>query len=136
MILALIAHALILCFTFATTAHGEVKREQVEIDALIIDQTQTRIGHEFYQQFVTFWEAPKGIEDYNIVIGEKATPQWGSRIWIKVNDVIIYRSVLKPRIEGIKEEARKGIDITKEYLYRYSINERKSGDDDMAGDGL
>lgn len=33
-------------------------QREVEVDGLIIDQTQTRIGQEFFQNFVTFWEAP------------------------------------------------------------------------------
>jgi len=131
-----IAFVLGLGFTFAVTAQGEVKREEVEIDGLIIDQTQTRIGREFYQQFVTFWEAPEGIADYNIFIVEKATPQWGSVVWIKVNDVMVYRNVLRPRTEGIKEAVRKCAEITREYLYRHSEQKRKLEGEDMAGDGM
>ena len=84
---------------------------EVEVDGLIIDQTRTRIGQEFYQNFVTFWEAPLGIEDYNILITEMANPTWGSWIWIEVGGLvskeIVYRETLKPRLEEIEETAKK-----------------------------
>ena len=67
----------VLSLVFSSIALTQQRRE-VEVDGLIIDQTQTRIGQEFYQSFVTFWEAPSGIEDYNIVVTEMANPTWGS----------------------------------------------------------
>lgn len=134
--LIVVLFVLSLNFTFTVTAQEEVKREQIEIDGLIIDQTQTRSGHEFYQHFVTFWEAPEGSEGFNIFVGERVSPQWGSWIWIKVNDVMVYRNVLRRRTEEIKEVAKKVVEIVKGYLYQYSINGKQLEDSDIARDGL
>ena len=113
---------------------------EVEIDGLIIDQTQTRIGQEFYQSFVTFWEAPSGIKDYNILITEMANPTWGSWIWIEVGGFvskeIVYREMLKPRAEEIEETAKKGVAVVKEYLYRLEEYGKEVSERDMAGTGI
>jgi len=116
------------------------QRGEVEIDGLIIDQTQTRIGQEFYQNFVTFWEAPPGIEDYNIVIVEMANPTWGSWIWIEVGGLvskeIVYRETLKPRLEEIEETAKKGVEVVREYLYRLIEYGKEVTEKDMSGTGI
>ena len=116
------------------------QRGEVEIDGLIIDETQTRIGQEFYQNFVTFWEAPPGIEDYNIVIVEMANPTWGSWIWIEVGGLvskeIVYRETLKPRLEEIEETAKKGVEVVREYLYRLIEYGKEVTEKDMSGTGI
>ena len=116
------------------------QRGEVEIDGLIIDQTQTRIGQGFYQNFVTFWEAPPGIEDYNIVIVEMANPTWGSWIWIEVGGLvskeIVYRETLKPRLEEIEETAKKGVEVVREYLYRLIEYGKEVTEKDMSGTGI
>ena len=113
---------------------------EVEVDGLIIDQTRTRIGQEFYQNFVTFWEAPLGIEDYNILITEMANPTWGSWIWIEVGGFvskeIVYREILKPRTEEIEEAAKKGVEKVKEHLYRLKEYGKEVTEKDMSGTGI
>ena len=116
------------------------QRGEVEIDGLIIDQTQTRIGQEFYQNFVTFWEAPLGIEDYNILITEMANPTWGSWIWVEVGGFvskeIVYREILKPRSEEIEKTAQKGVEVVKKYLYHLKEYGEEVAGEDMKGTGI
>ena len=135
-VFSVLIFVLSLVFGSALLAQGG----EVEIDGLIIDQTQTRIGQEFYQNFVTFWEAPPGIEDYNIVIVEMANPTWGSWIWIEVGGLvskeIVYRETLKPRLEEIEETAKKGVEVVREYLYRLIEYGKEVTEKDMSGTGI
>ena len=135
-VFSVLIFVLSLVFGSALLAQGG----EVEIDGLIIDQTQTRIGQEFYQNFVTFWEAPPGIEDYNILITEMANPTWGSWIWIEVGGLvskeIVYRETLKPRLEEIEETAKKGVEVVREYLYRLIEYGKEVTEKDMSGTGI
>jgi len=135
-LISVLVFVLSLVFGSALLAQGG----EVEIDGLIIDQTQTRIGQEFYQNFVTFWEAPLGIEDYNILITEMANPTWGSWIWIEVGGLvskeIVYRETLKPRLEEIEETAKKGVEVVREYLYRLIEYGKEVTEKDMSGTGI
>ena len=135
-VFSVLIFVLSLVFGSALLAQGG----EVEIDGLIIDQTQTRIGQEFYQNFVTFWEAPLGIEDYNILITEMANPTWGSWIWIEVGGLvskeIVYRETLKPRLEEIEETAKKGVEVVREYLYRLIEYGKEVTEKDMSGTGI
>jgi len=135
-LILVLVFVLSLVFGSAVLAQGG----EVEIDGLIIDQTQTRIGQEFYQNFVTFWEAPLGIEDYNILITEMANPTWGSWIWVEVGGFvskeIVYREILKPRSEEIEKTAQKGVEVVKKYLYHLKEYGEEVSEKDMKGTGI
>ncbi|MEK7578496.1 MAG: CsgE family curli-type amyloid fiber assembly protein [Patescibacteria group bacterium] len=128
----------VLSLVFVSIALSQQK--EVEIDGLVIDQTQTRIGQEFYQNFVSFWEKPLGIGDYNIVIIEMANPTWGSWVWIEVGGFVsketVYREILKPKPEEIEEAVNKGIESVKEYLYRLNEHGKEEREKDTAGSGI
>jgi curli production assembly/transport component CsgE len=107
-----------------------------EIEDLIIDQTRSRIGQEFYQDFVSAWEAPPGVKDYNIVIGEQNDPRSGSWVLIEVNDNLIYRALAKPGPEDIMGAATQAIEVTKEHLLTMEQYEKNLEGEDMKGKGI
>ncbi|MBN2092780.1 hypothetical protein JW964_24380, partial [candidate division KSB1 bacterium] len=113
-----------------------VKSDNIEIDGLIIDQTITKIGHEFYENFYTLWEAPPEIKDYSIYVIEKATMLSTSQVWINVDDMTIYQIILKPRAEEIEEAVRIGIEITLQFLHQYEQDKKLLDDEDMVGSGI
>ena len=107
----------------------------VEIDGLLLDQTKTRSGHDFFCRFSSCWENPDGTDSYNIVIMENASPQWGSMVGIKVNDMVVFQSLLKPRDADIRDTAAKAIERVQDYV-RTSIKDgRKLNEDDLALNG-
>ncbi len=114
-----------------------------EISGLITEKTMTKTGYEFYENFCILWEAPEGIpkeiKDYNISISEKANPTWGSWIQVEVNakmtPIIVWSKVVRPRSEEVREAAKKAVEATKEYLYRYEEYQEELGSD-MVGDGI
>jgi len=110
--------------------------DNIEIDGLIIDQSRTKIGHEFYEYFYNLWQAPEKIRDYTIFIFEKADPRFGSRISISVDDWTIYQSMLKPRSVEIEEAAKVGVQRTLQFLYRYDRDKRQLAGEDMVGSGI
>jgi curli production assembly/transport component CsgE len=97
-----------------------------EVDGFIIEQSQTRTGHEFYSHFMMHWEAPPEFSSYTIIITERANPQWGSIVWITVNDMIAYRGMLKPRYEEIRAAARVGVENVLAFL-RQQYNLKNAG---------
>jgi len=107
----------------------------MEVDGLILNQTKTRTGHEFYRQFATLWEAPADANEINIVIIENATPQWGSIIQIKVNEAVVFLSLAKPGDAAIKELAGKAVERARQYLTVYVRDLEKYKDDDLATSG-
>jgi len=97
----------------------------------------TKIGYDFYEIFFSLWEAPKGITGYNIYINEKASPMWGSLVYINVDDTLVWNMMLKPRSNDIEEAVKNSIGLVINYLYQYEeIKRLMEEGGDMVGNGI
>lgn len=126
---------LIQLFLLTGVASAQPVDNRIEIDGLILNQTKTRTGHNFYRQFAALWEAPGGADGFNIVVIEIATPQWGSIIQIKVNDTAVFLNLLKPSDTAVSELAKNAVERVREYITTYVRDLEKYKDDDLAKDG-
>jgi len=107
----------------------------LEITGLIIEETMTRIGYEFYEYFFLFWEAPEvEVKDYNILISERASPMWGSWVKVNVDETTVWSKMLRPRSEEIEDAVKQAIEATKQYLYNYKQYQFQT--EDMVGTGI
>jgi len=115
---------------------GRAEKELMEeITGLIIEETMTKIGYEFYEYFFLLWEPPEvEVKDYNILISEKASPLWGSWVRVDVNGTAVWSRVLRPRSEEIEEAVKESIEATRQYLYNYE--QYQSQTEDMVGTGI
>jgi curli production assembly/transport component CsgE len=127
--------SMIQLFLVAGIASAQSADCRVEIDGLILNQTKTRTGHDFYRQFASVWEPPSDATGLNIVIIENANPQWGSIIVIKVNDSVVFQSLVKPNQAAIRELAAKAADRVREFVSVYLRDLEKYRDDDLATEG-
>ena len=105
------------------------------ITGLVISETMTKIGNEFFEQFCLLWEPPTtGLSGYNVLISEKASPMWGAWITVSVDDVAIWNKVLKPRSEEIEAEVEEARAIVYEYVSNYDQYQMQT--EDMRGTGF
>jgi curli production assembly/transport component CsgE len=88
----------------------------LEIDGLIVDETRTRIGSDFYDLFYTNWEAPLQAHNFTIVITEQPVPQMGTRITLRVNDQDVAQFMLQPRYEIIEQYAQQSVQFLRQHL--------------------
>jgi len=110
---------------------------EAEIEGLVIDQTQTRVGAEFYRCFVLFWSAPRGehVSDCTITITERASAQWGFWVRVQVLDGVVYQKVLKPQADDFEDEARMAVKAVQRYLETQRRGEPLNGGD-LMGSGI
>lgn len=107
----------------------------LEITGLIIEETMTRIGYEFYEYFFLFWEAPEvEVKDYNILISEFASPIWGSWVKVNIDETTVWSKMLRPRSEEIEDAVKQAVEATKRYLYNYEQYQFQT--EDMVGTGI
>jgi len=110
--------------------------DDLEIEALIIDETITKLGHDFYDDFYSLWEAPDTIKNYSITIQEKPLPQLGTQISISVNEIEIFRQFIQPRIEIVEEMANYAVRLSSEYIENYESIQSSLQGDDLKGTGI
>ncbi|GJM35774.1 MAG: hypothetical protein DHS20C18_47750 [Saprospiraceae bacterium] len=72
---------------------------------LIIDETRTRMGREFYDQFFNNWQtqAPPGIGDYFIRIEEVPFRGLNTEIKVFLDDNTVFKQILQPRSNYVEE---------------------------------
>lgn len=93
----------------------------LEIDGLIVDETRTRTGSDFYNLFYTHWEVPPQTCNFTIIIMEQPVPQMGTRITLKINDDEVVQFMLQPRYEVIEELAQQSVQFVRQYLYEREL---------------
>lgn len=88
----------------------------IEIDGLVVDQTQSKLARDFYEVFYARWRAPRGIRGFTIVIDERPLPNMGTMVSVEVNDRLVYRSRLQSRYDQIEEAAHEAVRFVARHL--------------------
>ena len=109
---------------------------EIEIDGLLVDDTKTKAGKDFYDLFYNEWEAPVDAKNYTITVSEKPFRLTSTLIVISINEDIVYQAILQPRQDLVEAQAVEGIGITQDYLANYEEITKQLNGDDMAGTGI
>lgn len=75
---------------------------------LVINQTITVAGHDFYRHFVTAWRDRELSERFVISIHERPSARWGSKVWIEYRQRRVFKASLptaRAAIESLSERA-------------------------------
>lgn len=89
--------------------------QEVFLSGFVLDQTKTKVGRDFYETFARVWEFPSGAEK-NIFVTEITDPRWGSMVTVYVEDVAVYSTMLKPRLEDIEGKVVEAVDAVLNYF--------------------
>ena len=101
-----------------------VRSADLEVDGLIVDETITKIGRDFYDIFHRQWEAPAGATNFTILIQEKPTRNNGAYVVVSVNDEPVFEYTLQPRYDLIEEVATYTVSMVYEYLVSDQLNKQ------------
>lgn len=121
-----------------TKAQSQKKRNglDLEIDGLVIDDTKTKSGRDFFDFFFRDWEAPESAKNFIIYISEKPFRLNSTLIEILINETLVYQSFLQPRIDIIEAMAFESIGTTQMYLANYEALMKELGGSDVKGTGI
>ena len=110
--------------------------DALEIDGLILDETRSKIGRDFYELFYNRWNPPSGVRDFLITIRELPSRGLGARVSIEVNENVVLHRFLQPRNGLIEEEANFTISYIKSYLTRNENLKQDIEAGDTKGSGI
>ncbi|WP_447970657.1 CsgE family curli-type amyloid fiber assembly protein [Nitrospira sp. M1] len=87
----------------STQASSEESEEAfLGISGLIVDETRTVVGRNFYETFTAQWTNLSSTTQ-NIVISELADPRFGSIISVQIGEKVVFRRLLPPRLGDLEE---------------------------------
>jgi len=110
--------------------------DALEIDGLILDETRTKIGRDFYEILYNRWTPPMGAKDFMITVKEMPSRGIGARLSIQVNGNIILYRFIQPRGDLIEEEANITISYLKQYLMKNENLKQDMELEDQLGSGI
>ena len=124
-------------------ASSNVKRkikhasDALEIQGLIIDETRSKIGRDFYEIFFRKWIPPKDSNgDFIIIIKELPAFGRSSRVSIEVNNIPLSTRNLNPRLEFVEEQVNASIRQVRNYLSQRSKISKDLENEDTSGSGI
>jgi len=91
----------------------------VSVGGLVINDTRTTIGSDFYDVFYSRWETPKGAGNVTVRVREQPRPNLGTRIVVEVEDQTIFRANLRPRMEQIERAAQGALARAHRYIKKH-----------------
>ncbi|MGE5426247.1 MAG: CsgE family curli-type amyloid fiber assembly protein [Methylococcaceae bacterium] len=109
---------------------------EIEIDGLLVDDTKTKMGKDFYDQFYGNWEAPVGAKNFTITVSEKPFRLTSTLIVVSINENPVYQAILQPRQDIVEAMSYEAISTTQSYLANYEEIMKQLNGEDMAGSGI
>jgi hypothetical protein len=98
-------------------SHHDTEEEiLLVLDGLVLDETRTKVGRDFYDIFYQNWQAPQDARNFTIRISEQPTPNLGTIISVSVNGTDTFRHRLQPRYEFIEEASQYAVRMTYNHL--------------------
>lgn len=106
------------------------------ITGLIVDETVTKVGRDFYESFYSQWQAPASKEAYLIFVREQPQPGMGSRVSVFLNDTELFAQPLQPRYEIIEAYAEYAVRMVRQYVIDYQRMVQELESEDQLGSGI
>jgi len=110
--------------------------DALEIDGLILDETRTKMGRDFYELFYNKWIPPAGSNDFLITIKELPSRGIGARVSIVVNNDVVLSRFLQPRGDIVEQQANISISYVRRYLEQNENLKKSIDSEDVAGSGI
>ncbi|WKN42130.1 CsgE family curli-type amyloid fiber assembly protein [Tunicatimonas pelagia] len=115
---------------------GQDGSEGVEINGLVVDETVTKVGRDFYELFYQQWNAPISTINYSLFIRERPMNGLGSQIAIYINETEIFAQAVQPRHEVVESLAHYAVSLANQYVQNYESIVQQLGNQDQQGSGI
>ena len=96
---------------------------------IVVNQTFTPGGQEFYRRFTDFWREKSDFESYTLVILERPSRRYGNLIFVSYGQRVMYTAGLPIKFDAIRAMSSEAVD--KVYANIISLALRFSGDADL-----
>lgn len=108
----------------------------LEIGEMIFDETITKVGRDFYEQFFGEFNNPTQIKDFSITIKERPMPGIGTQITVSIDDIEIMQQFIQPNQEMIEMLSTYTVQLAQNYLINYQEIQAQLQSEDQAGTGI
>ena len=112
------------------------QEDAIEIGGLIIDDTRSKIGRDFYDLFYSKWTDPSDSNSFSITVKELPARGRASRIAIEVDGNVVVQRMVQPRLELMELLAEQSVNIVTNYLSKKKELNKELESEDQQGSGI
>lgn len=91
---------------------------RVQIDGLLVDETITPTGRDFYDIFYAAWQPPEEASGYTLRFQEQPSPGVGTRLVLLLDGDPLFQLRLQPRYEMVEALAQQAVVAVREEVAR------------------
>lgn len=103
---------------------------------MLVDETITKVGRDFYEIFYQQWNAPESSINYTLFVREKPRAGIGSQIAVYMNDTEVFAQNIQPRYDMIEAAVGYAVDMTYSHIQNYESITLQLGSEDQQGTGI
>ncbi|SMD36855.1 Curli assembly protein CsgE [Reichenbachiella faecimaris] len=108
----------------------------VEIDELIVDQSLSKSGHDFYEIFYSQWIWPEVDGFFTIYIKERPARANSTQVQVYVNELLVFENILQPSYESLVSLSDYASRYVRRHIVSYEEVLRELQGEDMSGTGI
>ncbi|TRX66458.1 CsgE family curli-type amyloid fiber assembly protein [Carboxylicivirga sp. M1479] len=101
-----------------------VKPATLEIDGIIMDETMSKSGREFYELFFSYWQKPKGYRNYYVKVKERPFQLNNTVIEVYLREQLLYQQMMRRRYDEVEAMAKVAVSIVQQQIYKEIIAQR------------
>lgn len=122
-------------FVLCAPANDDPVSDEDIMGGLVIDDTISNIGYEFYRYFGERLREGEPLE-VTLVVHERPSARWGSLIWVELDGDTLYQRFLQPNTSQLQPIAYSAADSIHEAIARQSLEKLFEDNFDLEGDEL
>jgi len=105
----MLRHYLIILLLLIAYTPNSRAAEEVEIGGLLLNNTISNSGYQFYYHLNQYWLDIPNTKGINVIISEKISPKAGTRVSMYLNHRVIYVTYMGRRKSPIKRKVETAI---------------------------
>jgi len=99
--------------------------EGLGLGGLILDETRSKMGSNFYSVFYKHWEDPKNTQNFTITVSEQPMPSRGTMVQVEIDNQLVFRNRLEPRYYKTEQAAKQAVKVSQRRLKKMQATQNE-----------
>lgn len=99
--------------------------EGLGLGGMVLDETRSKMGNNFYSVFYKHWEDPKDVQNFTITVSEQPMPSRGTMVQVEIDNQLVFRNRLEPRYYKTEQAAKRAVKICQRRLQRIAATQNE-----------
>lgn len=98
-----------------------IKEPVLEIDGVVMDETMSKSGREFYEIFFSNWRKPVAYKNYYIKIKERPFRMNNTVIEVYLKERLLYQQMMRRRYDEVEMMAKQAVSSVERQIIKEII---------------